>query len=160
MKRKLLVFTGVLTVLMLGGKFLAAPVVAQAVNAVLVKNLDEKGRAPYMEYQVRVCPGGIVCEVAFPPVPSGKRLVLEHVNAAVTFATGGVRFTSLAGPQNRQFVFPAHATADATIQIINETTLMFFESGEIPVFRAGLGSSKDVSPINVALSGYLVDLAR
>ena len=160
MKRRLLSFAGALALLAVLGKFYAVPALAQAISATLVKNVDEKGRAPYMQYGVRVCQGEAICDLAFPPVPAGKRLVVEHVNGGVSFAANTLRFTALVAPQNVQFLLPARPISDANLMIVNESTLAFFETGQIPVFRAGLSSTTDTTPINATISGYLVDLAH
>jgi len=93
MKNRLVTIAGALALLAVLGRSYATPASAQWVKVALVKNVDEKGRAPYMQFQARSCPGGgaTECQVVFPPVPAGKRLVLECVNASVNFATNGVR---------------------------------------------------------------------
>jgi hypothetical protein len=90
------------------GSFSATPAFAQWISATLVKNVDERGRAPYMHFQALTCPGGGTtgCQVVFPPVPQGKRLVLERVNASVNFATSGVRVTGLLAPNDILFLCP------------------------------------------------------
>jgi hypothetical protein len=65
------------------GKFYAEPLWAQA-RAALVKNIDERGRVPFQA--TGACsapsfPGS--CDVIFSAVPSGKRLVIEHVNVDI-----------------------------------------------------------------------------
>ena len=139
---------------------IAVPAAAQTPSATLIKNLDEKGRKPYMEHQDMVCNKGPVCELSFPPIPTGKRLVVEHVNAGIGIPTGGVRFTSLVTQGSNQCLLPARQVADPTLQIVNEPLLVYFESGEAPIFRVNLTSTATVAFVSSTVTGYLIDLAR
>ena len=148
----------------LGGSY-ATPVVAQWTRAprtvtVPIRNVDERGRAPYMEFQARSCPGGgaLTCEVVFPPVPAGSRLVLEHVNASINFAAGGVKRAGLLAPDDAIFVLPARPTSDPNLGIVNEPVLAYYESGRSPVFQIVANDGSDVPVITAAVSGYLVGL--
>jgi hypothetical protein len=82
-----LVAIGLLFVAIVAGVFSGARAVAQtAIKAALVKNVDERGRVPW---QVTQTTGSCVtqeCAIAFPPVPAGKRLVIEYVSGAITNA--------------------------------------------------------------------------
>lgn len=159
-KRRLFSLVAAMALVAVLGKFYAVPAMAQTLSAMLVRNVDEKGRAPYMHYGVRVCQGDAICDLYFPPVPAGKRLVVEHVNGGVSFAANTLRFTALVAPQNTQFLLPARPITDPNLMIVNEAVLAFFESGQSPVFRVGLSSTTDTTPINAAISGYLVDLGQ
>lgn len=153
---------GLALLAVLAGSY-ATPVVAQwtrAVRAVLVRNVDERGRAPYMQFQVQSCPGGgnPTCDVVFPPVPADRRLVLEHVNASINFTPGGVRRTGLLLPAVFIFVLPARPTFDPNLVIVNEPVLAYFESGQTPTFQIVVNDGADAALTTVALSGYLVSL--
>lgn len=161
MRNRLVTLAGALALLAALGKF-AAPAVAQVVRAALVKNVDEKGRSPYMQLLFRSCPSGGngACELIFPPVPAGKRLVVEHVNAGITFATGGLRLSALTGGPNVLLLLPARPVSDPSILAVNEQTLAYFESGQSPTYRISVNSVSDVPALNATLSGYFVDLAQ
>ena len=88
MKHRLSGMAGVLAGFIIAGGFLVVRAEAQTPNAVVVKNVDEKGRNPYMENQNLVCNKGPLCELAFPAVAAGKRLVIQHVNAGIGIPTG------------------------------------------------------------------------
>ena len=120
----------------------------------------EKGRNPYMENQNLVCNKGPLCELAFPAVAAGKRLVIQHVNAGIGIPTGTARFTSLAVQDTTQFLLPARPASDATLLIVNEPVLAYFESGQTPVFRVSLTSTAEVAFISSTITGYLIDLAK
>jgi len=141
----------------------STPVFAQWARStrgvVQVRDVDERGRAPYMQFQGRSCPGGAqICEVVFPAVPAGKRLVLEHVNASINFAAGGIRRAALLIRELGIFVLPVRSTSDPNLSIVNEPTLTYYESGQTPVFQMVMQDGADASLVTVAVSGYLVDL--
>jgi len=160
MRNKLFTFAGALALTAVLGKFYAVPALAQGIRAALVKNIDEKGRTPYMEYTVRSCTGGgpNVCELVFPPVPPGKRLIVEQVNAGVSLASGGLRFAALVAPPNVVFLLPARSLSDSNLFVVNESVLTYFESGQTPLVRIGFTAPADVPAVNAAISGYLADL--
>ena len=136
----------------------ALPAAAQQVGATLVRNADEKGRNPYMQFQGVACPGGPApCQIAFPPVPAGKRLVVEHVNASVNFAAGRVKRLALLTPSQWVFVLPARPNNDSNLVIVNEPALVYYESGQTPIFQV-VGDGADAPLVTAVLSGYLVSL--
>ena len=74
MKNRLIMTAGTLALVALLAKVAVIPAVAQAVRALLVKNVDEKGRSPYMESLGRSCPSAAAvqaCDITFTPVPAG-----------------------------------------------------------------------------------------
>lgn len=148
----------------LGGSYATSDIApwTRTLRAILVKNVDERGRNPYMEFEALVCPGGgaLTCEVVFPPVPAGHRLVLERVNASINFAPGGVRRTALLTPGEMVQVFPAAPISDPDLLIVNESTLVYYDGGESPIFQIAIDESNDDPFITVAVSGYLVDLGQ
>jgi len=166
MNNRLLTITGALALVEVLGVFSATPALAQTSRATVVKNVDEKGRSPYMQFQGRACLGGgnIICDITFPPVPAGKRLVVERVSASVIFAPGGVRLASLLAPSNAQFFFPVQptdtkVTADPVF-VVNDSTLAYFEAGQSPVFHWIFNNGADVPVVSSTLSGYLIDLEQ
>src|ERR1700704_1995586 len=84
MKNRLRALAGVLALLAVIGKFHEAPVIAQTIRAALVKNIDERGRNPYVvESSCQPIGGsssGFCLAQGYPVVPAGMRLVVENVN--------------------------------------------------------------------------------
>jgi len=166
MKNTLAALGRALALFAVAGTFTAFPTMAQAPKATVVKNADEKGRAPYMQSLAHACPGGgnIICDVVFPAVPAGKRLVVERVNASIVFAGGGVRIAGLLTPLNTLFYFPLHLTdprgESDPVFLVNESTLAFFDGGQSPIVHVVLNNRSDTPFINSTLSGYLVDLEQ
>lgn len=135
----------------------AVPASAQQ-NAALVRNTDEKGRNPYMQFQGVACPGGgAPCQVVFPPVPEGKRLVLEHVNASVNFAAGRVKRLALLTPAKWVFVLPTRPSSDPNLIVVNEPALVYYDSGQTPIFQV-VGDGADAPLVTAVLFGYLVGI--
>src|SRR4051812_19831243 len=68
----------------------AAPAIAAAVKAALVKNVDEPGRMPYRVEVHCDTVASNICSADGPAVPAGMRLVIEHVSAQARVG-GGVQ---------------------------------------------------------------------
>jgi hypothetical protein len=58
-----------------------APALAQ--KPALTQNIDEKGRVPYQDTEVKLCTnmGNVDCGLTFAQVPSGYRLVVTYASA-------------------------------------------------------------------------------
>jgi hypothetical protein len=131
-------------------------------NHVAVRNIDEKGRNPYMQGGFVNCPpANGLCDTLFPPVPAGKRLVVEHVSANIGLNPGsGINGAFLLAGGNAVFSLPGRSMATPQIVGVNEQVLAYYEAGQTPVFRlawAGGGNGGEASSV---LSGYLVDLSQ
>ena len=157
MKNRLLTLAGTLALLAIFGRFYAVPVLAQ-VRAALVKNVDEKGRIPYAQNANLECTTATgFCNVAFPsPIPAGKRLVVENVNATIESASG-VANTHIEGHGSLNYGLPSH-TNNQFLFTVNETVLAFYEAGDTPIFGVALGPGGTSAGFNVTITGYLVDL--
>lgn len=119
-----------------------------------------------MQFQARSCPGGgnAVCDIVFPAAPAGKRLVVEHVNGSIAFATNGVRIASLLIPNGIMHLplrtMDPKVTNEQNLLVVNERTLAFFESGQSPSFHVVVNNGSDVPFLTASVSGYLVDLQQ
>ena len=163
MKNRLLTMAGALALMAVFGKFYAVPLIAQ-VRAALIKNVDEKGRVPYMQQAFLNCStSNNLCDISFAtPVPASKRLVIENVNANI-FSPNGINNVSISTHPvqgTMTYVLPAHVTSNATLFDVNERILTYFEAGDAPFFRVALGTGGTSAAINVVVAGYLVDLTQ
>jgi hypothetical protein len=162
MKNRLMQLAAGLALMAVLGKFYAVPLIAQ-VRAALVKNIDERGRAPYMV--VALCdPQGLNsgCKAMFPAVPANRRLVVEYINGFVftdrTQFHGAFLFPSALSPL--VLSLPTHfesgdiGTRDQ--YSVSMPVVLYYEAGQIPSAEVFAGSG----PVggDFALSGYLVDL--
>jgi hypothetical protein len=139
----------------------AAPI-SYAQKAALVKNVDERGRSPYIVRVSCAQPLTISCFASAAAVPAGKRLVIEHISAQIQLrdpaklALLDIFVTSVG------FVafFPATFVNDDgqfSNWVVNETTLVYAEAGAIPtVDLSATGVNVNLTAV---LSGYLVDLS-
>lgn len=150
----------VCAILVLGVVFersLVKPVLAE-VRAALTKNIDEKGRVPY---QQRVDCSGIgfsICYATIPPVPAGKRLVLEGIYAQVFAGTSAAPLVSLDNGTNDIAMFQAFSWGGGAYGM-NTPILLYVEAGETIRLRAG-GVQNTSSAGSVTYTGYLVDLTE
>lgn len=157
MKNRLLTLAGALALLAVFGKFYAVPVIAQ-VRAALVKNVDEKGRAPYQQSGFVQCTNGnSFCDLFLPAVPANKRLVVEHVSANI-FAPVGLNGTFLIVGGNTSSALPGRSTSAPTLLAVNETVLMYFEAGASPLYRVVPSVADGSASFSATITGYLVDL--
>jgi hypothetical protein len=177
--RALAVMAGVLAAAGVVSSMIAEDAIAQ-IRAALVKNVDAPGRAPYQQMVTFApgvfgasCPGAFpwtACVVTFPPVPPGKRLVVEHVTMMIhsfqpTFLTIGNQSSSddVVDPVfsfDVAVIAPDFASGGNTTAgprwFIDRPIRVYFEAGDTPKLKVGStgiggGSGK------ASLHGYLID---
>lgn len=127
-----------------------------------VKNIDEKGRNPYMQGAFANCVSGTsaFCDMTFPAVPANKRLVIEHVSANVGANTGtGVNGTFLL-VGGVVFSLPARAGATPTLLGVNEPVIAYCEAGQSFTYRVVWNAVTGTGAVSSVVSGYLVDLTQ
>ena len=85
--------------------------------------------------------------------------MLEYVNAEILFTSHGARVTGVA--TSNSFVYlPGQPTMTPDITSVNGNTLVYFKSGQTPIFRVVPNNPADQPLVNAYLSGYLVDLTQ
>jgi hypothetical protein len=161
MKNKLLTLAGALALLAVLGKFYAVPVLAQ-VRAALVKNIDERGRTPYMQTLSCNANGLTSCESLFPAVPANKRLVIEHINGFVGTFTNLSAVSFIGNGTIRNIFFQLQGTNGGNnIYVANQPFLTYFEAGQTPEYFVGVNPGSFVFITSaVTITGYLVDLTQ
>jgi hypothetical protein len=141
----------------------AGPAIAQAIKAVLVKNVDEHGRVPFVVTDSCDTTTTNSCSIILPgPLPN-KRLVLEHIS---TFhrAANVMQFSSVVVNVG-QFTFKDRAFVNPRLVSVggesrysaNEPILIYVGSGEV-INVSSVYTMNGVSSNTVVLSGYIVDL--
>jgi hypothetical protein len=175
----LAVMAGILAAAGVVSSMIAEDAIAQ-IRAALVKNVDAPGRAPYQQMVPFApgsfgasCPGAFpwtACVVSFPPVPAGKRLVVEHVTMMFhgfqpTFFTVGNQSTSDDFPDpftgsHVAVMKPDFASGGNTNAgprwFIDRPIRVYFEPGDTPkltVGSTGIGGG----PGKASIHGYLID---
>jgi hypothetical protein len=131
-------------------------------STVAIRNVDEKGRIPYMQTVFQNCnPSSALCDTFFPLVPDGMRLVVEHVSANIGLNPGSAlngTFLLVAG--GVQFSLPGHSMASPNVVGVNEQVLAYYEAGQQPVYRLALSTPGDSGVVSSVISGYLINLSQ
>jgi len=142
---------------------IVSPLPLPVTGGLIVKNLDERGRNPYFQRVHCESPTSNGCSGDTPPIPAGRRLVLEHVNASAQVLNGGTiqslsLFINGVAVADLQPLLISNSSGTANY-VANDPTLLYVEAGDVITLAA---SSFSVTNINasVRLSGYLVDLAQ
>jgi hypothetical protein len=140
------------------------------IRAALTKNVDEPGRLPYQaEVDFGGCSGGnSFCIVAFPPVPAGKRLVVEEVTALAfvrnggqvnLFAFGDGVITNTGNVAIMQPTFTPLFAADSfsVAWSIDKQIKVYYEPGTTPKVKIQASVGFGALGSNMTLHGYLID---
>jgi hypothetical protein len=159
MKFRMLQFAGVLAVLAVVGKFYAVPAIAQ-VRAALTQDRDQRGRNIYQSqgvcFQVKN-----PCQITFPAVPVGQRLIIEHASTINIMQSA----TALNGVQLRngfvyQFLLPTAAPGNYPGEfyfVSNDNVLLSYDAGQIPLAVVFATTSATFTS-EVAISGYMITI--
>jgi hypothetical protein len=163
MKNKLLMGAAALALLGALGHFGAKPLLAQ-IRAALVKNIDERGRVPYM-VQATCSVNGFECLASFPAVPANKRFVIEYVNAQVQVPPSAMAETFLHIPSlPTGVVFTTHLVeqdqAFGSLYSVSTPVVLYGEAGEVLICGTRLFTASGGMVGFFTLSGYLVDLTQ
>ena len=139
-------------------------VVNPATSPARTSSVDDPGRIAYQVLQSKSGCSNL-CQIQFPDVPSGKRLVIQHVSGSLGFngppksavvnlakdavANSGVAafFTSVA----------AGAGTNNFFSVFDQPVLFYIEAGKPTVLASGDEST--ISNMQVTLTGYLLDCA-
>lgn len=125
--------------------------IAQAVRAALVENVDEPGRHPYVENSDCVTGN---CVLTFSTVPSGERLVITSVSAE-SFAISG-RVLQLGG-HGPVVHFVTITSFFNNVGSTSLTLTAYFDAGEKPQLLC-FDCNPNPTNLNATLSGYFVNL--
>ena len=124
--------------------------IAQAVRAALVENVDEPGRHPYFETSSCVTDN---CTLTFSAVPSSERLVVTSVSAE-SYAIAG-RLLQLGG--HGQVIHLPITSFFNNVGALCLPIRAYFDAGERPQVVC-----EDCNPnptnLNATLSGYFINL--
>jgi len=132
---------------------------AQQSGTWIVENRDERGRAPYTQFMHCESSNSNGCFVETPPVPAGKRLVIENVNVGLQLNAPAQVFDYNVFVGNRYLSLPAHLNVTYggyNQYAINESVIIYAEAGQ--KVTGSLNATDIGVNQTVTLSGYLVDL--
>jgi hypothetical protein len=135
-------------------------VVNPATDPVKTSSVDDPGRNPYRFHQQQLC-FGHVCEVTTPPVPAGKRLVVQHFSAiagfdpsvpAISFVGALVVSGNISSPLSFD-TFPAPDASHASS--FDHAVQVYIDAGDS--LGAVMNTDGHFQGVNFILSGYLLD---
>jgi hypothetical protein len=141
---------------------LVASGAAHAQRAALVQEVYGPGRSPYQHNQLynpsaQICPNQFFCQIAFPPVPAGKRLVVSHVSATYSMNAGASEaIVSLGASLFDTIDLPAPVFVGFNRYVASSPITYYFETGQTPyVFITG-SSVITNNTGHASIVGYLV----
>ncbi|MDE2370792.1 MAG: hypothetical protein KGN16_17620 [Burkholderiales bacterium] len=138
-------------------------IAAQAQRAALVQEIYGPGRSPYQSMQLynqtaAICPNNYYCQIVFPQVPAGKRLVVAYASASYSVGPGqypadvsiGTDLSNMVDLPTPILSYPGSYTAAAPVTI-------YFEPGSTPsIFIGASGGIMTGYTGRAAIVGYLV----
>jgi hypothetical protein len=135
---------------------------ASAQKAALVQEAYGPGRTPYQSNQLynpsaSICPNQFYCQIAFPAVPGGKRLVITHASATYSMNSGATEaIVSIGNGLFSTMDLPAPVNVGGNRYVASSPITYYFEPGETPyVFITG-SSVVTGNTGHASLVGYLV----
>jgi hypothetical protein len=168
---QLLTLSGFVAVLALATLWNAPAVLAAAIKAALVQNVDEPGRTPYQSTTSPTCKPGQACNINLSIVPAGKRLIATNLSGQVSVPST-TRLVSVVlhlsteifteGSVSPRFFAPTilQFPGDATLfagYIVNANVQMYFDAGTTPAVQLFSDVNGFSESDYFTLTGYLVD---
>ena len=130
-----------------------------ATAPVLAVNLNDMGRMPYQYMKTFTVPlDGYNYGCVFPTVPSGHRLVVQHVSGQIFFSPNPaltVKLTYLSADTQLRSIFPV-----PNGQAFDHSVLAYYDAGENPlviITADSQSASQLVNFVGLTMTGYLVD---
>jgi hypothetical protein len=141
----------------------AITVVNPATMPALTSSVDNPGRVPYQSHATNInCAGSEGCETTHTTVPSGHRLVIQHVSLRFD-TTGNPSALALLSANNNgtvlsSFFVPVNNVQSVQGGAIDQPVLGYLDAGVSPVVGIYLGNgSKVLSFFEATVNGYLLD---
>jgi len=162
MKNRLITLAGALALAAVLGKFYAVPAFGQ-VRAALMQDRDSKARNYYQTYNLSCGYAPSICSVDLPVVPSGKRLVIEHVSGeADTIGPNDLYRVSLWLKNQSSSAFLEFGAASLTPNSLyarpfNQAVFAAFDAGQTPQLVLQTTGSGPFA-WQAVITGYLVDI--
>jgi hypothetical protein len=135
---------------------------ASAQKAAIVQPAFGPGVTPYQSNQLynpsaSICPNQFYCQIGFPAVPAGKRLVVTHASATYSMNAGASEaIVSIGASLFDTMDLPAPIFVGTNRYVASSPVTYYFEPGATPyVFITG-GSVITNNTGHASLVGYLV----
>jgi hypothetical protein len=137
-----------------------------ATSPALTSSVDDPGRVAYQSTAFADCAGaGGSCFLALSAVPSGRRLVIQHVSGRLTFTSspGNVGVEVLATKSGSSvisfFFVPVNPFAGGFFSFFDQPVLGYLDAGAVPRIDAFSGNPSFAGSTTgiFTVSGYLLD---
>ena len=135
---------------------------AFAQKAALVQEAFGPGITPYQSNQLynpsaSICPNQFFCQIAFPPVPGGKRLVVTHASATYSMNAGANEAgVSLGASLADTLDLPAPVGVGSNRFVTSSPVTYYFEQGQTPFIFITGSSVITNNTGHASIIGYLV----
>ncbi len=135
---------------------------ANAQKAALVQEVFGPGITPYQSNQLynpsaSICPNQFYCQIAFPAVPAGKRLVVTMASATYSMNAGAVEaIVSIGNSLFSTMDLPAAVGVGFNRYVASSPITYYFEPGETPYIFITGGSVITSNTGHASIVGYLV----
>ena len=135
---------------------------ASAQKAALVQEVFGPGVTPYQSNQLynpsaSICPNQFYCQIAFPPVPAGKRLGVTHASATYSMnANASEAIVSIGASLFDTMDLPAPVYVGVNRYVASSPVTYYFEQGATPYIFITGGSVITSNTGHASLVGYLV----
>ena len=135
---------------------------ASAQKAALVQEASGPGITPYQSNQLYnpapgICPNQFYCQIAFPAVPAGKRLVVTMASATYSMNAGAVEaIVSIGNSLFSTMDLPAPVNVGFNRYVASSPITYYFEQGETPYIFITGSSVITSNTGHASIVGYLV----
>jgi hypothetical protein len=134
-------------------------VVNPATNPAKTSSVDDPGRNPYQFFKNLEACVNTTCQATTPPVPAGKRLVVQHVSAFGALTSPGNTVEVVVSTETAvlsTFAPPVFGTTNQGFAF-DQPVLGFADAGEtVTVFISTNGSFNQAAS-DFVVTGYLID---
>ncbi len=135
---------------------------ASAQKAALVQEVFGPGVTPYQSNQLynpsaSICPNNFYCQIAFPAVPAGKRLVVTYASATYSMNAGATEaIVEIGNGLFSTMDLPAPVNVGNNRYLASSPVTYYFEPGETPYIFITGGSVITGNTGHASIIGYLV----
>jgi hypothetical protein len=126
----------------------------------LFLNVNDPGRIPYQATQSASSCSATVCAAAFPAVPSGHRLVVQHFSGAAGFSSQPTSVSAtltIANSTTMPTLSTFFVPASVSQSFFDQPVLVYYDAVQMPDVQLGWTMGPLATFASFTLTGYLVD---
>jgi hypothetical protein len=136
-------------------------IVNSATAPAIISSIDDPARIPYAANASATC--GIQCDILFPAVPAGHRLVVQNITgfAGFTSTPQSVLVAAAADLDSKvsYFIVPSAMGNQGAFSGFNQPVLMYLDAGQKPHVTLQAAGTGYRTIMVSTVTGYLVDCA-